>query len=216
MIVVGSGWGETNALLNLINHQSDIDKTYLYAKYPYEVKYQFLIKKHKDVGIRHLNDPKAFTEYPNDMQVVYENIKEYIPGKKRKVFIVFDDMIADMINNNISIVFITQSCLKVPKDVRLNSTYFIVSKIPNKRDLYNIRNNHSVDIDFIWTSLQISIFFLDIDATLASDNTLSFTQNLLERIKKTIMTIDDKIKDEKLQYDINGEAVKVSAFSIIS
>ena len=149
-------------------------------------------------------------------QVVYENIKEYIPGKKRKVFIVFDDMIADMINNNISIVFITQSCLKVPKDVRLNSTYFIILKIPNKRDLHNIRNNHSVDIDFIWTSLQISIFVLDIDATLASDNTLSFTQNLLERIKKPIMTIDDKIKDEKLQYDINGEAVKVSAFSIIS
>ena len=88
-------------------------------------------------------------EYSNDMQDVYKNIEHYNPIKKCKVLI-FDDMIADMINNNklnpivtelfirdrklnISIVFITQSYFKVPKDVRLNSTHFVIMKIPNKR-----------------------------------------------------------------------------------
>ena len=104
-------------------------------------------------------------EYSNDMQDVYKNIEDYNPIKKRKVLIVFDDMIADMINNNklntivtelfirgrklnISIVFITQSCFKVPKDVRLNSTHFFIMKIPNKRELQQIALNHSSDIDF--------------------------------------------------------------------
>ena len=91
-------------------------------------------------------------EYSNDMQDVSENIEDYNPTKKRKVLIVFDDMIADMINNNklnslvtelfirgrklnISIVFITQSYFKVAKDVRLISTHFFIIKIPNKREL---------------------------------------------------------------------------------
>ena len=89
-------------------------------------------------------------EYLNDMEDVYKNIENYNPGKKRKIF--DDDMIADMINNeklnpvvtelfirgrklNISIVFITQSYFKVPKDVRLSSTYFLIMKIPSKREL---------------------------------------------------------------------------------
>ena len=93
------------------------------------------------------------------MQDVYKNIKDYNPGKKRKVLIVFDDMIADMINNkkldsivtelfirgrkiNISIAFISQSNFKVPKDVRLNSTLFFIMKIPNKRELQQIVLNH--------------------------------------------------------------------------
>ena len=101
-------------------------------------------------------------EYSNDMQHVYKNIENYNPIKKCKV-IIFDDMIADMINNNklnptelfirdrklnISIVFITQSYFKVPKDVRLNSTHFFIMKIPNKRELQQIALNHSSDIDF--------------------------------------------------------------------
>ena len=135
-----SGSGKANALLDLINKQPDIDKIYLYAKDPDEVKHQYLIKNVK-VGLNHYDDPRAFIEYSNDMQDVYENIEEYNLGKKRKVLIVFDDVIADMINNkklnlvvtellirgrklNISIVFITQSYFKVPKDVRLNSTHF--------------------------------------------------------------------------------------------
>ena len=129
--------------MNLTNNQPDIDKIYLYAKDPYETKYQYLTNKRENVGLDHFDDPKAFMEYSNDMQDVYKNIEDYNPIKKRKVLIVFDDMIADMINNkkldpvvtelfirgrklNISIVFITQSYFKVPKDVRLNSTHFFI------------------------------------------------------------------------------------------
>ena len=86
-------------LSNLINHQPDIDKTNLYAVDSYKVKYQYLINKREKVGLKHCNDYKAFIEYSDDMKDVYKNIKEYNPGKKRKVLIVFDDMIADMISN---------------------------------------------------------------------------------------------------------------------
>ena len=132
---------------------------------PSEKKYQYLITKHEKVGLNHFNDPKAFMEYSNDMQDVYKNIEDYNPIKKRKILLAFDDMIADMINNNklnlivtelfirgrklnISIVFITQSHFKVPKDVRLNSTDFFITKICNKRELQQIALNHSSDIDF--------------------------------------------------------------------
>ena len=149
LIVGGSGSGKTNALLNLINNQLDIDKVYLYAKDPHVAKYQYLINKCEKVGLDHFNDPKAFMEYSNDMQDIYRNIEDYNPGRKRNILTVFDDMIADMINNkklnpvvieffirgrklNISIVSITQSYFKVPKHVRLNSTHFFIMKIPNK------------------------------------------------------------------------------------
>ena len=99
LIIGGSGSGKTNALLNLINTQPDIDKIYLYAKDPYEAKYQYLISKHRKVGLNRFNYPKAFIKYSNDMQDVYKNIEEYNTDKKRKILIVFDDMIADMINN---------------------------------------------------------------------------------------------------------------------
>ena len=164
LIIGGSGSGKANALLNLINNQPDIDKIYLYAKDPYEKKYQYLINKHEKVGLSHFNDPKDFMEYSNDMQDAHKNIEDYNSIKKRKILIVFDDMIADMINNNklnpivtelfiggrklnISIVFITQSYFKVPKDVRLNSTNFFIIKIPNERELHQIALNHSSDIN---------------------------------------------------------------------
>ena len=99
LFVGGSGSGKTNALLNLINNQPDIDKIYLYAKDPYEAKYPHLIKKCEKVGLKHYDDPKDFMKYSNDMQRVYKNTEEYNPGKKRKVLIVFDDMTADMIND---------------------------------------------------------------------------------------------------------------------
>ena len=99
------------------------------------------------------------------MQDVYKIIEDYNPRKKRKMLIVFGEMIADIINNkrlspvvtklfirgrklNISIVFITQSYFKVPKDVRLNARHFFIMKIPNKRELQQIALNHSSDIDF--------------------------------------------------------------------
>ena len=97
------------------------------------------------------------------MHDVYENIDDYNPDKENKILIVFDDMIADMINNkklnsivselfirgrklNISLVFITQSFFKVPKDGRLNTTHFFIAKIPNKRKLQQIAINHSSNI----------------------------------------------------------------------
>ena len=100
LIIGGSGSGKTNALLNLINNQPDIDKIYLYAKDPYEAKYQYLINKCKKVGLDHFDDSNDFIEYSNDMQDVYKNIDDYNLRKKRKVLIVFDDSIADMINSN--------------------------------------------------------------------------------------------------------------------
>ena len=99
LIIGGSGSGKTNALLNLINNQPDIDKIYLYAKDPYEAKYQFLINKRESIGSKHFSDPKTFIKYSNGMQDVYKNIDEYHADKERKILIVLDDMIADMINN---------------------------------------------------------------------------------------------------------------------
>ena len=99
LIVGGSGPGKTNALLNLIDNQPNIDKIYLYAKDSYEAKYQYLINKREKVGQNHFDDPKAFIKYSNEMQDVYKNIEDYNPRKNRKVLIIFDDMIADMINN---------------------------------------------------------------------------------------------------------------------
>ena len=123
----------------------------MYAKDPYESKYQFLIIKRESTGLKHFNDPAAFIEYSNDMEDVYINIDEYSRDKERKILMVFDDMIADMISNqklnsivtelfirgrklNIYLAFITQSYFKAPKDFRLNSTHFFIVKIPNKKE----------------------------------------------------------------------------------
>ena len=148
-----SGSGKTNALLNLIENQPDIDEIYLYAKDPFEGKYEYLIKIRKKVGIDDHNNP--YIEYSNYMHDVYKNINCYNPDKEKKMLIVFNDMIADMINNknlssvviklfirgrklNISLGFITQSYFKVPKDVRLNTTHFFIANIPNRTELQEI------------------------------------------------------------------------------
>ena len=99
LIVDGSGSGKTNTLLNLINNQLDIDKIYLYTKDLYEARFQYLINKREKVGLDHFKNPKYFIEHSNNMQDVYKNIEDYNLGKKHKMLIVFDDMIADMINN---------------------------------------------------------------------------------------------------------------------
>ena len=99
LIVGGSGSGKTNALLNLIHNEPDIDKIYLYAKDLYEVKNQLLINKRESTGLKFLNDSKAFIEHSNDMDDIYKNIEDYNPNKKRKILIIFDDMIADMLSN---------------------------------------------------------------------------------------------------------------------
>ena len=99
LIIGGSGSGKTNTLLNLIKEQDDIDKIYLYAKDLSEPKYEFLMKKRKDVIMKHLNDLNAFIECSNMMDYVYENNDDYNPNRKRKLLIVFDDMIADIMSN---------------------------------------------------------------------------------------------------------------------
>ena len=135
------------------------------------------------------------------MHKVYKNIGNYNPDKENEILIVFGNMIADMIKNkelnsivtklfirgrklNISLVFITQSYFKVPKDVRLNTTNFFIMKIPNKRELQQIAINHSSDIN---TEEFIKIYrkctdkpysFLVIDTTLSSNNRLRFRKNL--------------------------------------
>ena len=142
-------------------------------------------------------------EYSSDMLDIYKNIEDYNPDKKRKVLIVFDDMIADMINNkklnsrvtelfvrgrkvSISIIIITQLYFKVPKEIRLNTTHFFIIKIPNKRELQQTILNHSSDIDFkdfitIYKECTVIPYsFLVNDTTLPSDNPLRFRKNLLE------------------------------------
>ena len=88
-----SGSGKANSLFNLINHQPDIAKIYLYAKDPYEEKYQCSIKKRESTGLKHFNDSKAFIEYSNDMDDIYKNIEKHNPNKKSKILIGFDNIL---------------------------------------------------------------------------------------------------------------------------
>ena len=99
------------------------------------------------------------------MDDIYENIEGYNKKRKRKVLIVFDDMISHVMSDkqaqqvlkelfircrklNISLSFLTQSYFSVPKDVRLNCTHDIIFKLNNTRELQNIAFNHSSDIDY--------------------------------------------------------------------
>ena len=126
MLIIGpSGSGKTNTLLHLINYLHPIDKIYLYVKDLHEPKYEYLINKREQAGIKSLNDPHAFIEYSGDMNDVLDDINNYSKNKDRKVLIVFDDIIAGIEYNknfkriikelfyrarkiNVSIVFITQ------------------------------------------------------------------------------------------------------------
>ena len=165
MLIIGpSGSGKTNTLLRLINNLHPIDKIYLYAKDLSEPKYEFLINKREQAGIKNLNGPHAFIEYSDDMNDVYENINNYNKNRDKKVLIVFDDMIADIEYNknfkriikelfyrarkmNISIVFITQCYFRALKDAILNSTHYILMKIGNKKELKSISGEKSGNLD---------------------------------------------------------------------
>ena len=141
----------------------------------------------------------------NTMDDVYEDINDYKPSIKRKILIIFDDMIADIMNNikfqaiikelfirwrklNISLVFITQSCFSVPKDVRLNSTHYLIMKINNKRELQNIAINHSADIDYkdfmkIYRECTRGPYsFLTIDTTLPASDPLRFRKKVSDSL----------------------------------
>ena len=167
MLIIGpSGSGKTNTLLHLINNLHPIDKIYLYAKDLHEPKYEYLINKREQTGIKNLNDPHAFIEYSDDMNDVLDDINNYNKNRDKKVLIVFDDMIADIEYNknfkriikelfygarkiNVSIVFITQSYFRALKDARLNSTHYILTKIGNKKELKSIAEEKSGNLDFL-------------------------------------------------------------------
>ena len=226
LIIGGSGSGKTKAFLNLIKEQDSdnlIDNIYLYAKDLNEPKYQFLIKNRQGAGIKYLNDSKAFTEYSAYMDDDYNNINDYNPTRKRKVLIVFDDMIADIMTNkefqaiikelfigcrklNISLAFITHSCFPVPKAVSLNSMHYLIMKIHNKRELQQIVFNHSADLDYkdfmkIYKKCTIEpYYFLTVDTTLPANDPLIFRKNLSLPYKNDELKIlDDKIKANKAQ-----------------
>ena len=100
MLIIGpSGSGKANTLLHLINNLHPIDKIYLYAKDIDEKKYQFLINKREQAGLKSLNDSKPFIEYSNDMDDVFDNINNYNKNRDKKVLIIFDDMIADIMRS---------------------------------------------------------------------------------------------------------------------
>ena len=178
---------------------------YLYAKDLSESKYEYLTRNRENPGINYLNDSKAFIERSNTMNDVYENIDNYNLKRKRKILIVFDDMIADIMANkkfqsiikelfircrklNIPLVFITQSYFSVPKDVRLNSMHYLIMKINNKREIQNIASNHSADIDYkdfikIYRECTKEPYsFLTIDTILPSTNTLRFKKDLFDTL----------------------------------
>ena len=208
LIIGGSRSGKTNTLINLIKKQDYndvIDKIYLYAKDLKEPKYQFLIEKREYTGIKHKNDPTAYFECSNTIDDVYESIDYYNTKRDRVVLIVFDDMIADIMTNkkfqtiikelvircrklNISLVFITKSYFSVPRDVRLNSTHYLIMKINKRKELQNIAINHSADIaynDFMKIYRECtreSFNFLTIDSTLPASNPLIFRKTLSDSL----------------------------------
>ena len=160
-----SGSGKTNTLLHLIEKFHPIDKIYLYTKDTNEEKYQYLINKREHAGIKNLNDPHVFIEYSNDMNDVLKDNNNYNKNRNKKVLIIFDDMIADIMRSekfkvivkelfircrklNISIVFISQSYLRTPKDARLNRTHYILMKIGNKKELKSIAEENSGHLEF--------------------------------------------------------------------
>ena len=162
-----------------------------------------LDSKREDAGMKHLNNSKEFIECSNMMDDIYENINDYNPIRKRKKLIIFDDMIVYIMGNkkfqaiskelfircrklNISLVFITQSYFSVPKDVRLNSTHYLIMKINNKRELQNIAINHSADIDYqdfikIYRECTKEPYnFLTINTTFPASNPLRFRKNFFD------------------------------------
>ena len=177
------------------------------------------------------------------MDDVYNNIDDYNAKRKRRVLIVFDDMIADIMTNkkfqaiikelfircsklNISLCFLSQSYFSIPKEVRLNSTHYLIMKIYNRRELQQIAINHSADIDYkeflkIYRNFtKVPYSFLTINTTLRANDLMRFRKKKFLRFSFIKMTIteqvkilDDKIRANKAQYDLDRQAAKISALS---
>ena len=126
LIIGGPRSGKANSLFNLINHQLDIDKIYLYAKDRNKAKYQFLVKNREAIGTKHVNGSKTFIEYSNNMDSICRNIEEYNPNKKRKILAVFDDMITDMHSKKILNPIVTELLIRGRK---LNISLFLLHNL---------------------------------------------------------------------------------------
>ena len=165
LIIGSSGSGKTNTLLHLINNLHPIDNIYLYAKDINEPKYEYLINKREQAGIKNINDPHAFIVYSDDIDDVFDDINNHNKNRDKKILIVSDHLIADIEYNkkfkriikelfyrarkiNESIVFITQSYFRALKDARLNSTHYILMKIGNKKELKSIAEEKSGHLDY--------------------------------------------------------------------
>ena len=217
----------------------------MYAKDLEEPKYQFLINKREKAGLKNLNDPTAFIEHSSAMDDIFEDIEDYNKKRKRKVLIVFDDMISHVISNkkaqqvlkdlfirsrklNISWCFLTLfnsfflSYFSVPKDVRLNSTHYIIFKLNSKRELQNIAINHSVDIDYkdfvnIYRNCTKEPYnLLIINTTQPVDK--RFKNNFNDPLQKMtineqIKILDNKIRSNQAQYDLDRQNAKIYALS---
>ena len=133
LIIGGSGSGKTNALLHLIKEQDDIDKIYLYAKDLSEPKYEFLIKKREYAGTKHSSGPNAFIECTNTMDDLYENIDDYNPSKQRKILILFDDMVADVMSNKKFQAIIKELFMRCKKTKYFTCVYHSVLFFFSKR-----------------------------------------------------------------------------------
>ena len=160
LIIGPSGSVKNNYLLNSTQKDNNIiDKIYLYAKDLEEPKYQLLIKKREQARTKNLKNPTAFIEYSNNMDDIYDNVEDYNKKRKRKILVIFYDMISHVMSNkkvqqvlkdlfigcrklNISLCFLTESYFSVSKSVRLNCTHYIIFKLNNKRELQNIAINH--------------------------------------------------------------------------
>ena len=190
--------------MNLLKHKRPyIDNIYFYVNDPFQSNYQLLINGREKVGIKTLKNPKVFVDYSQTIDVAYENLERCNPTKKRRILIVFDDMIAHTKSNkkyallllnclflrvkklNILLAFISQTYIKMHKMLKLNATHRFIIKIPNKRGLQQITSNHSSDFDFKdfmelykdFTKEPYSFFVSD--TFLSWDNLLRFRKNLL-------------------------------------
>ena len=239
LIIGPSGSGKANTLLNLINNLHPIDKIYLYAKDIHEPKYEYLINKREQAGIKNLDDPKAFIEYSDDMNDALDDINNYNINRDNKVLIVFDGMIADIEYNknfkriikelfyrvhkiNVSIVFIMQSYFRALKDARLNSMHYIL--IGNKKELKRISEEKLDHLDYkdflkiynYCTREPYSFMLID-TRPIAS---IPFKKNFDEQINLQRMTrkeqskiLDDKIESNNNHYKIDRLNAEISAIS---
>ena len=191
------------------------------------------INEREKIVSKKLKKTKAFIDYLQAIDDVYENLKEYNPTKKRKVLLVFDDMIADMdIYKRLSYIAtelflnwgrnlnISKLYFKKPKTIRVNAKYCFIIKISNKRELKETGSNHSSDIKFkdfikLYKDYNKEPFpFLVNDTTLPSDNAQGLKRTYHKTtISKKIKTIHNKVEQNKAQYDLDRQIVKISTLS---